>query len=454
MNLTSLLIVAVVLSISTLVLLVIKAKIHPFFSIMAATFVFALFSRMGADKALEAFSSGLGDTVAGIGIVIAIGTVTGVLLEKCGAAESMAKAILRITGKKYAALGLAITGFFVSIPVFCDSAFVILAPIAKRLSKDTKTSMTTMAVALAMGLHTTHMLLPPTPGPLAVSGIVGADLGLVIGIGFIIAIPVMLAGYIVAKKFGSKPQFEYFISDDEFTEFIDEENKNIPSTIEAFIPILVPSILMIIKTVVDFKYKDLETNGFVKFVQFIGVPIIALLIGMLLALKTYRKLRPNDNTVCSFEGEFGEALKTAGQIVLIVGAGGAFGGVLKASPLKELLVSTFSSMNIGIFAPFIIGAIFRTAIGSGTVAMITAATILTPMIDALGFGSPLGRVVAMIACAAGGFMVFHGNDDFFWVVTSTSEMEPSKAYKILPLASIFQSITALACAFILQMILL
>lgn len=454
MNSSTLLIIALLLSISTLIFLTVKAKIHPFFSLISASFVFALFSRMNVNEALDSFSHGLGETIAGIGIIIAIGTVTGALLEKCGAAESMAKAILKVTGKKHASLGLAITGFFVSIPVFCDSAFVILSPIAKRLSRDTKTSMTTMAVALAMGLHTTHMLLPPTPGPLAVSGIVGADLGFVIGIGFVISIPVMLAGYLVAKKWGSKPEFEYFITDEDFNDFVNSEDVAIPSTIQAFMPILVPIVLMIIKTIVDFKYKDVTGNTLISFIQFLGIPVIALLIGMLLALVTYKKLRPEDKEICSFEGEFGEALKTAGQIVLIVGAGGAFGGLLKASPLKDLLVTTFSGLNIGILAPFIIGAIFRTAIGSGTVAMITAATMLTPMMAALGFASPMGRVVAMIACAAGGFMVFHGNDDFFWVVTSTSKMDASKAYKILPLASIVQSFVALGCAFLLQIILL
>ncbi|MGV8982312.1 GntP family permease [Clostridium sp.] len=454
MNSSTLLIISLVISILTLILFTVKFKIHPFFSLISASFVFALFSGMGVNVAMEAFSSGLGDTIASIGIVIAIGTVTGTLLEKCGAAESMAIAILKVTGKKYAALGLAITGFFVSIPVFCDSAFVILAPIAKRLSRDTKTSMTTMAVALAMGLHTTHMLIPPTPGPLAVAGIVGADLGLVIGIGFLIAIPVMLAGYIVAKKFGSKPDLEYFISDEEFQDNIEGENAILPTTAQAFMPIIVPISLMIIKTFVDFKFKGISGNMFISFIQFLGMPVISLLIGMLLALKTYMKLRPLDKEVYTFEGEFGESLKIAGQIVLIVGAGGAFGGLLKASPLKDLLMVTFSGLNIGILAPFIIGAIFRTAIGSGTVAMITAATMLTPMMEALGFVSPMGRVVAMIACAAGGFMVFHGNDDFFWVVTSTSKMDASKAYKILPLASICQAFTALACAYILQMIVL
>ena len=147
-----------------------KLKLHPFFALIATSAVFAIISGMNMEQMLKGFASGLGGTVADIGLVIALGTVTGALLEKSGAAETMAKTILKITGKKHAALGLAITGYFVSIPVFCDSAFVLLSPIAKRLSKDTKISMTTMAIALCMGLHATHMFVPPTPGPLAVAG--------------------------------------------------------------------------------------------------------------------------------------------------------------------------------------------------------------------------------------------------------------------------------------------
>ena len=147
-------------------------------------------------------------------------------------------------------------------------------------------------------------------------------------------------------------------------------------------------------------------------------------------------------------------MKTAGQIVLIVGAGGAFSGVLKASPLQGILTETFSGLTIGILAPFLIGFIFRTCVGSATIAMVTAATMITPLLDVLGFGSPMGRVIAMLACAAGGLMVFHGNDDFFWVTATTSEMDTSIAYKTIPVISVLQSITALAVVFILSLIFL
>jgi GntP family gluconate:H+ symporter len=192
----------------------------------------------------------------------------------------------------------------------------------------------------------------------------------------------------------------------------------------------------------------------VSFLEAVGHPVSALLIGLIFAFITYRSVYPEDKRIWTFDGGFGEALMTAGQIVLIVGAGGAFASVLKTSNLEALVTSYFSGLALGILVPFIIGAIFRTAIGSGTVGMITAASMLLPLIDILGFNTPIGLVIAMLACAAGGFMVFHGNDDFFWVITATSEMKPDVAYRTLPIISIAQSITALILVFILQMIFL
>lgn len=181
---------------------------------------------------------------------------------------------------------------------------------------------------------------------------------------------------------------------------------------------------------------------------------MALFIGLIIAFFTYKSVHPNDKEVWTFDGIFGEALKTAGQIVLIVGAGGAFATVLRLSNLQEIVMNTFAGLSVGIIVPYIIGAIFRTAIGSGTVGMITAASMLVPLIDVLGFNSPIGLVIAMLACAAGGFMVFHGNDDFFWVITSTSGMKPEVSYKVFPIISVFQSLTALLCVYILKILFL
>lgn len=444
---TTLIIISLIVSLATLIISTVKLKIHPFFSLIIASVIFGVLSGMPFNDILENFTQGLGGTISGIGIIIVIGTVTGELLEKSGAAEAMAQTILKITGPKHAALGLAITGYFVSIPVFCDSAFVLLSPIAKRLSRDTEISMTTMAISLSMGLHATHMLVPPTPGPLAVTGILGANLGTVIALGALVSIPVTLAGYFVAVRFGKK----YYFLPEELEE-VEIAEENLPSPMASFGPILVPIILMIFQTVISIFAKN--DTGIVKVINIIGEPIVALMIGLILALITYLKVHPGQYSVWSFDGEVGNAMKNAGQIALIVGAGGAFGSILQGSALNEILVDTFSGMNIGILAPFIIGAIFRTAIGSGTVAMVTAATMLSQVLEPLGMTSPIGRVIAMLACAAGGFMVFHGNDDFFWVVTSTSGMSTETAYKTIPIASIIQSLVALVIVYVLYIILL
>ena len=431
------------LGVLVLVLCTVKFKIHPFFALIATTVTFAVVSGMNLEEMLAAFTSGMGGTMADIGLVIALGTVTGALLEKSGAAETMAKTILKITGRKHAALGLAITGYFVSIPVFCDSAFVLLSPIAKRISKDTKISMTTMAVALCMGLHATHMFVPPTPGPLAVAGILNADLGYVILFGALVSIPVMLVGYFGAVFMGKK--YDYL--PENVTDV--PENQKLPSPLMAFLPILTPIMLMLLKTIGQMCGLQ---GVLMDIFAVLGTPAVALLVGLIIALAGYHQIFPEDTKAWGFDGVFSDALKTAGQIILIVGAGGAFSGVLKASPLQSILTDTFSGLTIGILAPFIIGFIFRTCVGSATIAMVTAATMITPLMDVLGFASPMGRVIAMLACAAGGLMVFHGNDDFFWVTATTSEMDTSVAYKTIPIISVCQSLAALAVVFVLSII--
>lgn len=435
-----------VCAVAVLILCTVKIKLHPFFALIATTVTFAVISGMDLNVMLESFASGMGGTVADIGLVIALGTVTGALLEKSGGAEKMAKSILKITGEKHAALGLAITGYFVSIPVFCDSAYVLLSPIAKRLSKDTRISMTTMAVATCMGLHATHMFVPPTPGPLAVAGILNADLGSAILFGALVSIPVTIVAYFAAKFVGKKYYYLPHVEEEE-----GGADRPLPNTFMAFAPILVPIALMLLKTILSMTGL---TGIAVDVMNVLGTPSVALLAGLIIAAIGYHQICPEDKTAWGFDGVLAEALRTAGQIVLIVGAGGAFSGVLKASRLQEIITNSFSGLSIGILAPFIIGAIFRTCVGSATIAMVTSATMIYPLLDVLGFASPMGHIIAMLACAAGGMMVFHGNDDFFWVVTTTSDMDTSVAYKTIPLISVLQSLTALLCVFLLSLVFL
>ncbi|MDO4287768.1 MAG: GntP family permease [Eubacterium sp.] len=454
MNSTYLVFIALFLGIGSLILLTVKVKLHPFFAMLISSTVFGVVSGMNFADMLDTFTQGMGSTMADLGLIVAIGTTIGVLLEESGAAEAMAQTILKLTGKKHAALGLAITGYFVAIPVFSSSAYVLLAPLAKRLSRDTGVSMTTMAISLGMGLLTTHMFVPPTPGPLAVAGILGADLGLVIVMGMIVSVPVMLTGYFMSKWMGKRYFYLPKSAEDEAeaeASALDTERR-LPSALQSFLPILLPVVLMMISTIVSSTSAADTLAG--QICSVIGTPVVALTVGLVAALITYLSIFPKNKEVWSFEGGFGTALMSAGQITLIVCAGGAFGALLKASPLQDILAGSLTNATLGLLAPFIIGVVFRTAIGSGTIAMITAASMLSQVTSVIGLDSPMGLVVAMLACAAGGFMVFHGNDDMFWVISSTSDMDPAIAYKTLPLTSIVQSLVGFACVLLLSLFVL
>ena len=249
--------------------------------------------RIPISDIIAAYSDGLGGTISGIGIVIAIGTVMGALLEKSGAAETMAATILKITGKKFADVGLAITGYFVSIPVFCDSAFVLLSPLAKRMSSDTGASMVTMAVALGMGLHATHMLVPPTPGPLSVAGILGANLGLVILLGMVVSIPVTAVAIIAGRVLGKK--YHYLPNLPEESEDYEDTNVKRPSAIMSFLPIILPILLMLLRTVATLESTPFGTDNFiVNIIDSLGQTAVALFIGLVIAFFTYKSVYPGD----------------------------------------------------------------------------------------------------------------------------------------------------------------
>lgn len=264
--------------------------------------------------------------------------------------------------------------------------------------------------------------------------------------GALVSIPVTIVAYFAAKFVGKKYYYLPHVEEEE-----SGAERPLPNTFMAFAPILVPIALMLLKTILSMTGL---TGIAVDVMNVLGTPPVALLAGLIIAAIGYHQICPEDKTAWGFDGVLAEALRTAGQIVLIVGAGGAFSGVLKASPLQDIITSSFSGLSIGILAPFIIGAIFRTCVGSATIAMVTSATMVYPLLDVLGFASPMGCIIAMLACAAGGMMVFHGNDDFFWVVTTTSDMDTSVAYKTIPIISVLQSLTALLCVFLLSLVFL
>ncbi len=410
-----------------------KFKMNAFVVLLLVAFLYGLFVGMPLNSIIEKIRSGFGGTLGYIGIVIVAGTIIGTILEKTGGAISMTNAILKVVGKKRSPLAMSIAGYVVSIPVFCDSGYVILTPLNKALAQKTDKSMAVMAVALATGLYATHCLVPPTPGPIAAAGILGAELGRVIGLGILVSIPAMIAGYLwavlFAKKYMIKPVLE------ESYDTLMEKYGKLPSPLISFMPLMIPIVLILLKSLSNPKLNIIPEGGLSNILQFIGDPVTALLIGVFLALFLVKKESLGE----AVHGWMNDGVKHAALILAITGAGGAFGAILKASPMSGFLGENMSGWNLGIFLPFIIAAALKTAQGSSTVAIITTSSIMAPLMATLG----LNPALTVLAIGAGSMTVSHANDSYFWVVSQFSDMEVPVAYRAYTTATLLQGIVSI-----------
>lgn len=442
-----LLIILLLISVLFIVISTSKLHFHPFLALLFAAVGFGLCARMPLAEIVKSINSGFGETLGGIGIVIIAGVIIGTFLERSGGAFAVAERILKIIGQKHVPLAMSIIGYFVSIPVFADSGFVILTPLNRALSKRVKISLAGPAIALAVGLTATHCLVPPTPGPIAAAGILGADLGLVIFFGIIASAVALVVGWLFATKVASKI---YIDPNPELSEAdVEAKLKEAPSAFKAFTPIVVPIILIVIKSISDFPTHPFGEGSFRNIISFIGEPVIALLIGVLLAFRLPKKL---DMQMLSTTGWVGESLLSAAIIIMITGAGGAFGMVLRNSPIADVLGDYLSRANLGIFLPFIIAAAIKSAQGSSTVALITTASLIAPLMSSLGFETGIAKALVVLSVGAGSMVVSHANDSLFWVVTQMTGMDVKTGYKTHTLATLIIGITSILTIWIISLI--
>ena len=419
-----------------LIFLVLKTKVQAFLALILATVVVGVVGGMPlANITLEngktlgivnSITSGFGGTLGSIGIIIGFGVMMGQIFEVTGAAKRMAYTFLKLFGKGREEMALATTGFVVSIPIFCDSGFVVLSPIAKALSKATKKSVIALGVSLAAGLVITHSLVPPTPGPLGVCGIFGIDVGLFLLLTLVLSVPMAIACIIYAKKFLAKKYYKIVddngnIVDAPYQEAdknasIDLNMEGVPGAFESFGPLLLPILLILINTVSS--ALGMKT-GIFEVLIFLGQPIVAVGLGLLLAIFTLgRRL---DRATCLKEMEKGMA--SAGIIMLVTGGGGALGQIIKDSGLGTFMAEGIAQTAIPVIVlPLIISTAMRFIQGSGTVAMTTAASITAPIIIASGANPVLGA----IACCVGSLFFGYFNDSYFWVVNRTLGVEEAK----------------------------
>ncbi len=435
--------VYLIIVIALIVIAATKYKVHPFLSLLLASLVIGFFSGLDSVTIINKVTEGFGSTLKSIGIIIAFGTIIGAYLEKSGGAQSMANSILKFVGEKKSSLAMNITGFIVSIPVFCDSGFIILSTLNKALSKKTGIPLAVLAISLATGLYATHVFVPPTPGPLAAAATIGADLGLVLMMGLLVAIPSALAGFLWARKSGSKINIEsnYDIQK--------SDGQKLPKATGSFAPIIVPIILIALKSIADYPSLPFGDSLLRDILSFIGNPVIALLIGVVLAFG----LKKDNNKSSSHFDWVSSGLKSAGVIILITGAGGAFGNILRATDLGDVIGDSFSSWNAGIFLPFVIAAILKSAQGSSTVSIITTAAIVSPLLVSLGLDSEASKALVVLSIGAGAMTVSHVNDSYFWVVSQFTGMDTSAALRTHTLATLFQGISGVVIIYVLSLLL-
>ncbi|VDN47550.1 Predicted D-glycerate permease [Petrocella atlantisensis] len=444
------LLVILALSIVFIVLATAKFHVHPFLALIIAAYGVAFSSGMSVLDIESTIRSGFGGILTYIGIVIILGTIIGKILEKSGAAIVMADSVLKVVGEKRPGLAMSIIGYIVSIPVFCDSGFVILNSLKKSLVKKSKASGIMMSVSLATGLYATHTLVPPTPGPIAAAGNLGLEnqLGLVIMVGLGISIFTMLAGHAWAvyagKKYTSEEDTQVIEMD---YEVIKQQYGKLPTTFKAFAPIVIPILLITLGSIANFPTYPFGQDGLFTIMIFLGKPLNALMIGLLFSFSLLPSLSKDTLT-----GWVGEGLKDAATIIMITGAGGAFGEVLKATPIGDYLGTSLSTLSIGILVPFIIAAALKTAQGSSTVALVTTSALIAPLLPALGLATVFGKVLTVMAIGAGAMTVSHANDSFFWVVSEFSGMDVSTAYKSQTMATLIQGVATITIVSILTLL--
>ncbi|MEG0693527.1 MAG: GntP family permease [Oscillospiraceae bacterium] len=457
------LIIAFIVAIIAMILAISKLKIHPFLSIMGISVLLGLVAGIPLANVTDAegkvtqglanvIGAGFSGTFTSIGIVIILGALIGTILEKTGAAFKLADMVIKLVGKKRPELAILLMGWVVSIPVFCDSGFVILNPIRKALVQRTRTSSVAMTVALSAGLYISHVLIPPTPGPIAAANTlgIGDNLLLVIGMGALCSIFPLIAGFFYAKYIGKKvksnDEADKVLISKTYEELVAEYGK-LPNGLMALAPIIVPILLMAWSSIVSMA----KMTGLVAQISiFLGTPIIALAVGVIfgvIVLASSKKL-----------GEFYEitndTLKVVGPILFVTAAGGVLGKVISVSGMVGFITDNATVLQaIGIFFPFILAAILKTAQGSSTVAITTTAGILAPLMGLLGLTSPVMAALAVMAIGAGSMTVSHANDSYFWVVTNFGEMEPQQGYKTQTMMTLVLGLATMAEIFILSLIL-
>ncbi len=449
------LIISFIIAIIVMIVAISKFKVHPFIALMGISLILAIVVGIPLANIPNMIGAGFSGTFSSIGIVIILGALIGTILEKTGGALKLAEMVVRLVGKKHPDLAVELMGWVVSIPVFCDSGFVILDPIRGALQKRTGYSSVALTVALSAGLYTSHVFIPPTPGPIAAASSlgVGDHLLMVMGIGALVSIPCLIAAYFYANYIGKRVKTvedKNDVSAEEYEKLLKSFGK-LPNGFMALAPIIIPIICMALGSISSMAG---WSGAAATFFTFIGTPIIALAVGTVFGviLLAQRKQMKDFYSICD------ETLKTVGPILFITAAGGVLGKVISEAGFVEYMQQNAAILSIiGIFFPFIVSAILKTAQGSSTVALTTTAGIMGSIADPgsmmtlLGLTTPLAGTLTVMAIAAGAMTVSHANDSYFWVVTKFGHIDMQDGYRTQSAVTGIMGVVGMIFVFILSL---
>ncbi|WP_288477532.1 GntP family permease [uncultured Pseudomonas sp.] len=428
-----------------LVLLITKFKVHPFIALTIASGFLGLTSGMPVEKVMKSFQDGFGGVLGFVGILLGLGTMLGKLMADSGGADQIAQTLIRAFGIKRVHWAMMFAAFLVGIPLFFEIGFVLLAPLVFIVARRTGLSLVKLGIPLLAGLSAVHGLVPPHPGPLLAVGVFGADIGKTIFYGLIVGLPTaMIAGPIfgawISKRIpgSANPELVAQIAQE-------TDNRNLPGFGITVFTVLLPVILMLLKAFADIFFA--ADNHFRIWMDFIGHPITALLAALLLSFYSF-------GTACGFSREkivklLDQSLAPVAAIVLIVGAGGGFKQMLVASGVGEVIGNLAVQTQISpILLTWLVAAVIRVATGSATVATITGAGIVAPVV-ALVPG--VNKELLVLAAGAGSVILSHVNDAGFWLVKQYFNMTVAETFKTWSMMETILSVVALAFIMLLSL---
>jgi gluconate:H+ symporter, GntP family len=419
-------------AIIAIILLSAKYKYNTFFVLLVVALTVGFAAGFDGEKVISLMKKGFGATLEKIGLLIILGTTLGTLLNKSNATLSLANFILKKTGEKNTPLAVTLMGFLIGLPIFCDSGFIVLIGLVLSLTQRTKGMHVLLVVCLATSLYAVHCLVPPHPGISAAAGTLKVDLGKAMLLGSILSIPPAIAAFFWAKFMGKK----YINFNTQLIDIQPITSENLPSPLRSILPIIVPIFLIAIKSLVLLN-PEFFTPSVLSSVKFLGEPVAALCMGIVLSFFCFKKINKADMNIM-----LEQSIEKSGHILAIIAIGGAFGEIIKGMDLGKVFGESLSGSGLGLLIPFALAVIFKTAQGSSTVAIISTASIIEPLLPALGFNTEGGRLLALMSMGAGSMSISHANDAYFWVISKFGEMDTRTTLRAYSSASFLMGIVA------------